>query len=63
MMIFGCPDCANADEETKTQAMSTNGRRSFLKLLGGTCVKVLFLLRDGRLLFFHFIFLLLGTPR
>jgi hypothetical protein len=43
--------------------MSTNGRRSFLKLLGGTCVKVLFLLRDGRLLFFHFIFLLLGTPR
>jgi len=56
MTIFGCPDRANAQEETKTQAISTNGRRSFLKLLGATCLKVLLLVRDRRLLFFPFIF-------
>ncbi len=33
MMIFGRPDCANAEEETKTQAISTRGRRNFLKIL------------------------------
>ena len=30
MTIFGCTDCANA-EETKAQAMSTKGRRNLLK--------------------------------
>jgi hypothetical protein len=32
-MTLGCPDCADADEETKAQAMSNKGGRSFLKKL------------------------------
>ena len=31
-MIFGCPDCANAEGETKAQALSTKARRNFLKV-------------------------------
>ena len=30
-MIFGCPDCANAEGEIKAQALSTRDRRNFLK--------------------------------
>jgi hypothetical protein len=32
MRIFGCPDCANAEEETKTHVMSIKGSRNFLKV-------------------------------
>jgi hypothetical protein len=30
--MFGCPDCANAEEETKPQPMSTKGKTNFLKM-------------------------------
>jgi hypothetical protein len=33
MRIFGCPDCASADEEPKTQPMITKGKMNFLKTL------------------------------
>jgi hypothetical protein len=32
MMIFGCPDCAHA-EETRAQQMSTKAKTNFLKYL------------------------------
>jgi len=31
--MFGCPDCANADEEPKTQPMITKGKMNFLTTL------------------------------
>jgi hypothetical protein len=31
--MFGCPDCANAEKETKTHATSNKGRRNLVKIL------------------------------
>ena len=31
--MFGCTDCANADEEAKAQLISTKGKTNFIKIL------------------------------